>query len=75
MAAVDLGFALEAFGGEFVRPGKYEHGNKQYDAREQEDREDPARCADVADDDVDNLQHEPAGHKVGNRDADYVAAL
>ncbi len=75
MAAVDLGFALEAFGGQLVRPGKHEHGNKQYDARKQEDREDPARCADVADDDVDDLQHKPAGYNVGDRDAEHVAAL
>ena len=75
MGPINVFFFLDAFGGQFVGPGKQQDERKAEPKDEHEHFHDPGRCFDTLEHDVGHLQDQPAGDDVSNGNPEDVAAL
>ena len=75
LRAIDIFFALDAFGRQFEGPGKYECEGEAQGKKQQQRLHNPVGRTEALECKFGNLRHQPGGNRIGNRHAEYVATL
>ncbi len=69
---VDFGFAPDALRRDLESPGEQDHQRKSEGQNQHKTLHDPTRGADIIQNKVRYLQHQPAGHGIADGDAENV---
>ena len=75
VAAIDVGFTLDAIGCDFKRPREDQHGDEAEREHDDDRTQGPIGRAERGQDDGQQLERQPRDRRVGGSDAEHVAPL